>query len=176
MGQKRVLVCGALIVAAGIAVPTAALLGSDGARSEPRTPVVEDSTDSTPVVPPEPVDVPVGATVTTGAEPAPTSTARRVRAGHAVPPHTGVDLPPAPDAPQTRPPAGSPEPVESPGATAPATPSADPRPADPRPAPEPDRQPPTFVAVEPDPADDADGPPAGAPPALPAGEVDPADQ
>jgi hypothetical protein len=170
MGQKRFLVCGAILVAAGIGAPTTAYLGSGGALSEPPTPAVEDTT---PVVPPEPAEIPVGTTVTTAPEPVASSSPRRVGAGTQVPPHTGIEPPPAPRAQETQAsaaPAG-PAPAPSPEATSPTV-----LPTAPQPAPPPQREPPTFVPVEPDPADDADGPGPGAPPALPTGDVDPADQ
>jgi hypothetical protein len=174
MGQKRFLVCGAILVAAGIGAPTTAFLGSGGALSEPRTPAVEDTA---PVVPPEPAEIPaeipVGTTVTTAPEPVASSSPRRVGAGTVVPPHTGVEPPPGPRTQQTQDsaaPAG-PGPAPSPEATSPTV-----QPTDVQPAPPPQREPPTFVPVEPDPADDTDGAGPGAPPALPTDDVDPADQ
>jgi hypothetical protein len=164
MAHKRVLVLGAVLVAAGIAVPTTAILTQDGALSEPRTPVVEPTTPA----PPEPPEVPVAVTSPTVEPPATSTAPRRVRAGEEVPSHLGQG-----DSPPRRRPA---DPTEPPATRTPAPP--EPALPDPPDVPEAEtpETPPAPPAETPDPADEGTDTGVIPPPPLPEDDQDPADK
>jgi hypothetical protein len=163
MEQKRVLVVGAILVAAGIGAPTTAMLTQGGALPESATPAVEATTPA----PPEPAYVPIEVTPPTDLPPLPPAPVPRPEgAERQVPSHLGEE-----PAPPRGAGAGAP-PAEAPAAPSPAdtVPAPEPAPQDPEPVP----QAPTFPTFEPDPGDQDD--PPLQPPAFPSFEPDPGDQ
>jgi hypothetical protein len=167
MAQKRVLVVGAVLVAAGVGAPTAAMLTQGGAPSEARTPVVDATTPEAPPAP-EPAGAPVEVAAPVAEQTPPATAPRRARAAE-VPSHLGSeDLPP-------REPAAAPPPTTTTSTTTAAPPDPPAAPAAPSPvATQP--EPPPMPTFEPDPADEGDDGSFVPPPMDPGGDVDPADQ
>ena len=174
MAHKRVLVLGAVLVAAGIAVPTTAILTQGEALPEPRTPVVEPTTPA----PPDPPELPVAVTSSTAEPPATSTAPRRVRAGAEVPSHLGEgDTPPRR---QPADPAAPADPADPDAGGLPATrPAAPPEPdvpGAPPPAAEEPETPPPPPAATPDPADVGEDTGTQLPPPPIEDDRDPADQ
>jgi hypothetical protein len=159
MGEKRLLMLGVVLVAAGIGTPVTAML-TRGAEPEPRTPAAEATIPAAPEAPYLPVEMTPPLVVESG--PAPTSAPRRVGADPEVPSHLGHEPPPGRPRGTADPTATS-APAAPPAAPAPATEATDPRTGEP-----------TLLPAEPGPGDDA--PAVEPPPALPDDDRDPADE
>jgi hypothetical protein len=159
MGHKRVLTVGAIMVAAAISAPTAAMLAPGGAQSDapPEPPLIEIT---------EPLDssVPPSMAILDPVSPAPTITVSGRPSRRLDPARDPVATPPPEQTPPQDPVDQPPPPATPPDPADPTDNPPQPQPPASQPAEESTRPaPPTFSPDEPDPADTVVLPPPSFP-------------